>query len=142
MVITRIVLPLKTWQLMRRHVGRCAPFEACGMLAGRFGKNGEGRVRFSLGVPNAERSPVRFRMEPHAQWRAFQRIEALRLDLLAIYHSHPRGPGRPSATDIAQNMYPVAQVICFREGTRWQARAFILERGSAVEIPLEFSRSE
>ena len=49
----------------------------------------------SLGIPNAERSAVRFRMEPRAQWRAFQRIEAAGLELVGIYHSHPQR-SRPS----------------------------------------------
>ncbi len=35
------------------------------------------------------------------------------LELLAIYHSHPRGPATPSETDVARAFYPEAiYLIC------------------------------
>ena len=80
---------------------------------------------------------MRFRMEPHAQWRAFQRMEAAGMELLGIYHSHPKGPDHPSPTDIAEHMYPVAQVIWFRENGKWQARGFEIDGRKAIEITLE-----
>ena len=124
------------WQAMRRHVCRQLPKEACGLLAGK-----DDRVSFTLGVPNAERSPVRFRMEPKAQWRAFQKIESAGLDLIGIYHSHPNGPDHPSPTDLAEALYPVAQVLWFRSKGRWQARGFKIQGGKATEIPLEIGES-
>ncbi len=102
------------------------------MLAGK-----KGRVEIAIGVRNAERSPVRFRMEPRAQWRAFQRIEAAGLELEGIYHSHPKGPNCPSRTDIAESMYPVAQIIWYRENGSWQARGYTIETGKTLEIALE-----
>lgn len=96
----------------------------------------------SQGIPNAERSPVRYRMEPHAQWRAFQRMEAAGLELIGIYHSHPNGSDHPSPTDIAESMYPVIQVIWFQENHKWRARGFIIENNKAVEIPVEIKISE
>jgi len=122
---------------MRRHVGRCAPLEACGLLGGN-----NGRVEMRLGIPNSERSPVRFRMEPHAQWRAFQRMEAAGLELMGFYHSHPNGPDQPSPTDILEMLYPVAQIIWFRVDGRWQARGFRIEGGKVAEIILEFIKPE
>jgi proteasome lid subunit RPN8/RPN11 len=77
-------------------------------------------------------------MEPRAQWRAFQRMEAAGLELLGIYHSHPTGPDRPSPTDIAENMYPVAQIIWFRENGKWRARAYEIVDGKTDEIAFEF----
>jgi proteasome lid subunit RPN8/RPN11 len=133
----KLMLTLKTWQKMRRHVSRCAPREACGLLSGT-----REQVIWSQGIPNAEASPVRFRMEPRAQWRAFQRMESAGLELVGIYHSHPNGPARPSPTDIAGNMYPVAQLIWFREKGRWQARGYNIENGISVEIPLEIQKNE
>ena len=129
----KLILTRKDWQAMRRHVSRRAPLEACGLLAGK-----NDRAEMTFGVPNADRSPVRFRMEPRAQWRAFQRIESAGLDLVGIYHSHPNGPDRPSPTDIAESMYPVAQVIWFRVDGEWRARGFQVKGGKAAEISLEF----
>jgi proteasome lid subunit RPN8/RPN11 len=134
---SKLILTLKTWQAMRRHVSRCAPLEGCGLLTGN-----KERVERSQGIPNAEKSPVRYRMEPRAQWRAFQRIEAAGLELIGIYHSHPNGPNHLSPTDLAEAMYSVVQVIWFRENGKWRARGFIIERDNAFEITLEVTEPE
>ena len=127
-----LVLTQAHWRAMRRHVARHAPEEACGLLAG----NGA-RVELVIGVPNSLRSPVRFRMEPRAQWRAFQRLEAKGLELIGIYHSHPNGPDHPSPTDIAENMYPVVSIIWYLAGDAWAARGFWIESGKLSEVALE-----
>ena len=127
-----LTLSRSHWQAMRRHVARRAPQEACGLLAGTGT-----RVERVIGVPNSLRSPVRFRMEPHAQWRAFQRFEAEGLDLVGIYHSHPGGPDHPSATDIAESMYPAASIIWYPIHGGWTARGFWIESGKMDEISLE-----
>ncbi len=131
-MVERILLSRRHWQAMRRHVSRCAPHEACGLLAGR-----DGRVERTLGVPNAERSPVRFRMQPRLQLRAFLAIETAGLELVAIYQSHPDGPDHPSPTDLRQAAYPVPSVIWFRRDGRWRARGFRLGQGTYTEIPLQ-----
>jgi proteasome lid subunit RPN8/RPN11 len=64
------------------------------------------------------------------------------LELVGIYHSHPNGPDHPSPTDIAENMYPVAQIIWFRENGEWRARAYKIEAGTAIEIALEIRKPE
>jgi proteasome lid subunit RPN8/RPN11 len=133
----KLILSRNHWQAMRRHVSRCLPLEACGLLAGK-----NGRVDSTLGISNEERSPVRFRMEPRAQWRAFQRFEAAGLDLVGIYHSHPNGPDHLSPTDIAEALYPVTQVIWFRVNGRWQSRAFKILGGEVTDVTLEFLEPE
>jgi proteasome lid subunit RPN8/RPN11 len=133
----KLILKSGTWQAMRRHVRHKSPLEACGLLAGK-----DNRVELSIGIPNMEPSPVRFRMNPRAQWRAFQRIEAAGIELLGIYHSHPQGPDHPSQSDIEQAMYPLAQIIWFFMDGRWQGRGFRIEGGNLTEISLEFSEPE
>ncbi len=132
-----LILTRRHWQAMRRHVSRAVPLEACGLLAGK-----NSRVEFTLGIFNTDRSAVRYRMEPRAQWRAFQRMETAGLELAGIYHSHPNGPDRPSPTDIAEALYPVAQIIWFRVDGKWQARGFRIEGGNVIEISLELLESE
>ena len=132
-----LILPRRIWRAMRCHVARRLPLEACGLLGGK-----NGRAEMSLGIRNAEGSPVRFRMEPRAQWRAFQRIESAGLELVAIYHSHPNGPDHPSPTDIAEAMYPVVQIIWFHWQGRWQTHGFWIESGEVIEVTLEIINSE
>jgi proteasome lid subunit RPN8/RPN11 len=133
----KLILTREVWQGMQRHVRSRLPLEACGLLVGK-----QSRVELRLGIPNMERSERRFRMEPRAMWRAFQRIEAAGLELVGIYHSHPRGPDHPSATDIAENLYPVAQLIWSRGTGRWRGRAYRIESGKTTEISLEFRPAE
>ncbi len=61
------------------------------------------------------------------------------MDLMGIYHSHPNGPDHPSPTDLAENMYPVAQIIWFRENDKWLAHGYQIAKGKAVELTLELT---
>lgn len=119
------------WNAMRRHVTAESPLEACGLLAGKMGV-----VEAVLTVKNAAGSQVRYRMEPRAQLRALERIEADGQNLLAIFHSHPKGPAVPSPTDINEAAYAVVHIIWARVGRRWNARGFWIEEGHAAEVPL------
>ena len=116
---------------MQRHITNEAPLESCGMLAGKAGF-----VELVLPVKNAAESKVRFLMEPRAQLRAMQQIESDGLELLAIFHSHPKGPSAPSPTDIQEAAYPVVNIIWSKAGRRWQARGFWIEAGKVDEVAL------
>jgi len=116
---------------MQRHINYEAPLEACGLLGGR-----QGAVELVLAVKNAAQSKVLFRMDPKAQLRAMEQIEAEGLEMIAIFHSHPRGPSVPSPTDLNEAVYPVVNIIWSKAGRRWQARGFWIEAGHAVEVPL------
>ena len=69
---SRRVLRLRRehWEQMAADVLQRAPEEACGLVAGL-----EGRSLAVYPVENQLHSPVRFRMDPMQQWRAFQQIE-------------------------------------------------------------------
>lgn len=116
---------------MQRHINYEAPLEACGLLGGK-----DGVVEVVLPVKNAAESQVRFRMDPRAQLRAIEHIESEGLEIVAIFHSHPKGPSVPSPTDIAETSYNVVNIIWAKVGRRWQARGFWIEDGHAAEVPL------
>jgi [CysO sulfur-carrier protein]-S-L-cysteine hydrolase len=116
---------------MQRHINVEAPLEACGLLGGK-----SGAVDVVLPVKNAAGSRVRFQMEPKAQLRAIEQIESEGLEIVAIFHSHPKGPSVPSPTDIAEASYRVVNIIWSKAGRRWQARGFWIENGHAAEVPL------
>lgn len=111
-----------------------APEEACGLLAGKVT-----RVLQVFAITNELHSPVRFRMDPQEQWTAFEEIEKLGLELLAIYHSHPGGPAGLSPTDLAEAAYPGAIYLVWAPAnSRWQCRGFVIpETGESVqEVPV------
>ncbi|MFL7868034.1 MAG: M67 family metallopeptidase [Anaerolineales bacterium] len=125
-------LRLSHWQSMRRHVIALAPLEACGLLAGK-----QDTVEAVLRVRNAEKSPVRFRMDPQEQLNAFEWMEANGLDLIGIYHSHPSGPETASATDIAEAAYAVVHVIWSRLNRTWKARGVWIEAGTVTDVKIQ-----
>lgn len=116
---------------MQAHVARLAPQEACGLLAGR-----DHQVTSIFLVTNELASPVRFRMDAREQLQAMEKIDAEGLDLLAIFHSHPRGPAVPSVTDIDEAAYPVVNIIWYASGPTWQARGFWLTSNGFLDVPL------
>ncbi|MBM3470566.1 MAG: M67 family metallopeptidase [Armatimonadetes bacterium] len=88
------------------HARQQYPNECCGLVAGR----GSRVERVFLGT-NVERSPFTYRFDPQEQFRFFREMDVLGLELLGIYHSHPRSPAYPSQTDIAQAFYPEAAYL-------------------------------
>jgi len=126
---------------MRAHVIAALPNEACGLLAGAGSE-----VRGVFPVANHLQSPVRYRMEPSEQVRAFALIEAKKMELVAIYHSHTAAPGtagaemaRPSPTDIAEAAYPVVQVLWARIDGPWEANGYWITGNGVTKVPLEIS---
>ena len=87
-----------------RHARREAPAECCGFLIG----SGR-RVQFALPLDNVDSQPrVRFRIDErrHIEVRRWLRRLSPPLDIVGVYHSHPKAGAYPSATDIAEAHYP------------------------------------
>lgn len=78
---------------------RAAPRECCGLLIGR----GE-EIVCAVPVPNRARGAGRYRVDPrmHLAWQRLLRDTVPRLEVAGAYHSHPGGPARPSARDVAE----------------------------------------
>lgn len=130
--VDRLKLSRRHWEAMRDQVAADVPLESCGLLAGA----GE-VVQRVIPVPNALQSASRYRFSPAEQLAAFEEIEREGMEMLAIYHSHPRGPVHPSPTDIAEAFYPVVYVIWSPRDEGWQAGGFLVENGAFSEVPLE-----
>lgn len=114
------------------HVEACAPEEGCGLLTGR-----ERQVEFTILITNQEHSPLSYNMDPRELVRAFYTIEDRGLQLLATFHSHPAGPSKPSATDLARYAYPEAfMLILSRETGFWNVKGFKIVNGTGQEIEL------
>ena len=86
-----MVVPDATRDALREHARAEAPNEACGLVVLRDGV----AVDYVRGR-NAAASPYRFELEvdPYAWFLEDEGYE------LAVFHSHPSSPPRPSRTDV------------------------------------------
>lgn len=113
-----------------------APRECCGFLLG----TGDD-VRYAVALINRARGPTRYRVDPrdHLAVRRVLRMVAPPLEIVGVYHSHPRGPAVPSATDVAEAHYPDWVHVIATLGRRARTHAFRIRHGQ-VE-PLRIVRS-
>ncbi|HWB69205.1 MAG TPA: M67 family metallopeptidase [Solirubrobacterales bacterium] len=79
------------------HAREDLPNECCGMIGGR-----DGVATDVIRVENEAASPLRYEMEPKAQYDAWKSIEDEGKELLSIYHSHTKSAAYPSQTDVNQ----------------------------------------
>ena len=82
---------------MVAHAREDLPNECCGLVGGVDGEATE-----VIRVENAAASPLRYEMDPKAQYDAYRAIEDQGHELLAIYHSHTKSAAYPSQTDVNQ----------------------------------------
>ena len=83
------------------------PLEACGLLAGTVGEEGNdtgawAEVRSVHPTDNMAASARIYEVDPRAMLRADREAEADGGQLIGVYHSHTHTDAKPSPTDIAQ----------------------------------------
>ena len=91
---------------MVAHARAGAPEEVCGILAGtRDGS--EGRVAERHPAENvADRPRSRYEIDPREQLDRMEAVADAGRAVVGFYHSHPRGPAEPSATDVEEATWP------------------------------------
>lgn len=83
-----------------------APEEVCGVLGGAYGEDAS-TVEAVERATNAAPAPEHeYAIAPDEQLALMEALEDRALDVVGFYHSHPRGPAGPSATDAARAAWP------------------------------------
>jgi proteasome lid subunit RPN8/RPN11 len=98
----RLELPRELYDAMVSQALAERPNECCGLLAGVI-VEGIGRVVRQLPLVNAAASPTLYESEPRSMFEAIRAMMREKLDVVAVYHSHPTSPPVPSKTDLARN---------------------------------------
>jgi proteasome lid subunit RPN8/RPN11 len=128
----KLIIPIHISKNILEHVSINIPEESCGLLAGH-----DNKVTIEIPITNQLHSPIKYFMDPMELLKALETIETLNLDLLGIFHSHPKGPPIPSETDIKEFLYPgVATIICYPESNNWKMKAFLIENNCYTELAL------
>jgi [CysO sulfur-carrier protein]-S-L-cysteine hydrolase len=119
---------------MVAHAREEAPNECCGLVAAS-----DGDVVRVYRAANAERSPVKYVVDPRDQIRIQNDIDDNGWDLGAIYHSHTRTEAYPSQTDInlARNWPDPLYLIVGVAGDDPDVRAYRIVDGQVSEAALE-----
>lgn len=89
------------------HAREGFPLEVCGILGGSAES-----VSAIYRMTNTDASNEHFMMDPKEQFAVVKDLRGKGLAMLAIYHSHPETPARPSEEDIRLALTPdVSYVI-------------------------------
>ncbi|WP_291426486.1 M67 family metallopeptidase [Deinococcus sp.] len=135
MRVVRLYLPGVLITSLWQHAQREMPHECVGALGGLWtrGEQAGALARAAYPLPNiATRPEQEYLADPGALLRALRAMTAENLTLVGLYHSHPRGPARPSLTDEQRAAYPVPYVIA--DLSSKTLRAYLLPTGEEVEL--------
>ena len=93
-------------------------------------------------VANAAASPLRYEMDPQAQYDALKTIEDGGDELLAIYHSHTKSAAYPSQTDVNQAVaWPdqVYVIVSLQDREAPDVKAYLLKDLQIADVELVVS---
>lgn len=108
------------------HAREGFPLEVCGILGG----SGD-TVSAVFRMTNTDRSNEHFMMDPKEQFAVVKELRARNLSMLAIYHSHPETPARPSEEDIRLALTPDVShvIVSLADAAAPHIRAFRISGG-------------
>ena len=111
-----------------KHAKECYPNEGCGLIAGS---------RF-IPMDNVRASATEYEMDPAQLIHTLRELRNTGEQLVAIVHSHPFGPARPSKSDIERAYYPEAAhlIVSLAELERPRTAAFRIVEDEALEVEL------
>ena len=130
----KIILSKSQKKILLEHTLKEEPNESCAILYGN--KIEEKNIVKEIWLTeNIDSSPTEFTLSPEQTWEMDQKRKELNLEIIGIFHSHPKGEAYPSNTDkkfMENNPY----VWIIYSGINKNFRAFILNLDS-VEIQIE-----
>lgn len=126
-------IPKKIVAAIMEQARKEAPLESCGYLAGK-----DGNVKKHYEMTNVDASSEHFTLDPKEQFDVARKARDNGMDLLAVYHSHPNTPARPSEEDIKLAFDPnITYVIASLENEEEDVKAFLIKDGQVEKKELE-----
>jgi proteasome lid subunit RPN8/RPN11 len=122
-----VVIPPEVRATLEEHARAEAPNEACGLIVLR-----DGRAERFVPGRNAAESPYRFELDvdPDVWFLEDDGYE------LAVFHSHPSSPARPSRTDVENIGLWEGRPYLILSGRTGELAAFTIRDGRIDELPL------
>ena len=131
--MSALVIPGSIYRELLDQARKQAPIEACGILGGR-----NDQVEVFHPMTNTDHSADHFLMEPAEQFKVVKSLRAAGQRVLAIHHSHPASPSRPSAEDIRLALTPdvLYTILSLQGPANPVLKAFAICEGVVTERPL------
>jgi proteasome lid subunit RPN8/RPN11 len=127
-------------------VGHCydgLPNEACGLLVGPLGGNGEptGVVTAARPCRNSDASAVTYTVDPRDMLAAMRAAEARGDEIIGVWHSHTHTDPYPSPTDVRQAADPAWMyvIVSLRDQVP-MLRSYRIRVGDIAETSVELDR--
>ncbi len=109
-----------------------SPYEACGYLAGK-----EDEVFEVYPMTNVDHSEDHFTLDPKEQFSVIKKARQEGYSLLAVYHSHPASPARPSQEDIRLAYdSSIIYIIISLSASPYDIKAFKIVEGTVFQEPI------
>jgi proteasome lid subunit RPN8/RPN11 len=131
-----ILIPKAIHDDMCAHAREGFPLEVCGILGGTNDK-----VSAIYRMTNTDASNEHFMMEPREQFAVIKELRARELEMLAIYHSHPETPARPSEEDIRLALTPMVShiIISLADPHQPVVKSYKISQGRADHEDIEIT---
>ena len=133
-------LPEEMRSAMIAHAAAAAPREACGLVA----YDRSSRPVRLYRMTNVHPDPDRFEISPVEHFEVIQEAEERGWRIGAVYHSHPRGPARPSPADLRAGLDEdwISFVVGRRPGG-WKVAPFLIRKETARRLagPISLTRA-
>ena len=129
-----IRIPQAIYDDLIAHAREGFPLEVCGILGG----TGD-TVSAIYRMTNTDASNEHFMMEPKEQFTVVKDLRAKGLAMLAIYHSHPETPARPSDEDIRLALTPGVSsvIISLADSQQPVVKSYRIDQGKVTPEDIE-----
>ena len=140
----KIILSKLQQKILLDHTCKEEPNEACAILYGHKIEQ-KSTVKEIWLTKNETPSPIEFTLSAEQTWEMDQKRKELNLEIIGIFHSHPKGDAYPSNTDkkfMENNLYSnkikkiPEWVWVIYSGINEDFKAYVLE-SDILEIPIQ-----
>ena len=129
----KIIIPKSFLTNLELYANDQNPYEACAILLGNTDEKTWETVEIFL-TKNIEKSEINFTVSNEQLLEGYKKAEEKGLDVVGIFHSHPKSEPSPSSTDVQfMKGNPVPWVIY--SGLTNDMKAYLLE-SEVIQIPI------
>ena len=129
-----ILIPDSFLADLMQHANEESPYEACAILLGNTDEEMWQTTEIFL-AENIDKSEINFTISNEQLLEGYKRAEEKGLDIVGIFHSHPKSEAAPSDTDIKfMKGNPVPWIIY--SGLTKEMKAYLLN-SEIIQIPIK-----